>query len=150
MPLKGQPGYFEWKASAMPAGPSGQHGSWFSVSYEAVTANTQYPDEAFKVVATLTDKEAGIAQCYNAAMCGARSDVYDDVDITKNDFLTQANSTVKTALPAYYTANGRDSEANTAFDKELDKILNNQAQPDQAWFDNTQKVVQAALDKPPA
>jgi hypothetical protein len=56
---------------------------------------------------------------------------------------------VKTALPPYYAANGRDSEAISAFDKEFDKVVNNQSQPDQAWFDNTPKLVRAALDKPP-
>lgn len=150
MPLQGQPGYFAWQAARVPPGPSGQHGSWFSTSWEAVTADSKNPDAAFKVVAALTDKTAGVDQCFNAGLCGPRPDVFSDPRVQQSAFLKLANQALNEAKPAVYVANGRDSEVYSAFSKQLDQVLNNQTQPNDAWFSATNQAVQAALDKPPA
>lgn len=150
MPLQGQPGYFAWQAALVPAGPSGQHGSWFSTSWEGVTADSKNPDAAFKVVAALTDKTAGIDQCFNAGLCGPRPDVFSDPRVQQNAFLKLANTSLNEAKPAIYVANGRDSEVYQAWAKQRDMVLNNQIPPNDAWFSATNQAVQAALDKPPS
>lgn len=147
-PLKGEPGYFEWDAIRMPKGPGSQFGSNLTASYMGVAPSTKNPDAAFKVLAWLTNKDAGVLQCFNAGMCGPRPDVLTDDRVKQSKFVQTVNSTITEAKPPRYAANGRDSEAVSAMGKEFDKLINDQAKPDQSFFDNMNKLVQDVLDKP--
>ncbi len=149
-PLKGEPGYFEWDAIRMPKGPGGQYGSNLTASYIGVASSTKNPDAAFKVLAWLTNRDASILQCFNAGMCGPRPDVLTDDRVKQSKFVQTVNSTITEAKLPRYAANGRDSEAVAALGKEFDKLINDQAKPDQPFFDNMNKLVQDVLDKPAA
>lgn len=150
MPLKGEKGYFDWAAVRMPKGPSGQRGSWLTSSSIGMTPNSKYPDEAFKVLAWVTNKDAGVLQCFNAGGCGPRPDVLEDEKVKANTYLAITNAAVAEARGPYFAANGRDSEYGGILNKEIDKLLNDQVKPDKAFFDNLTKLVQDVLDKPPA
>ena len=149
-PNKGEQGYFEWNAIAMPKGPSGQRGSHLGSSYIGLTPASKNPEAAFKVLDWVTNKEASILNCFNAGMCGPRPDIQDDVRVKQSKYLQTVNPLLAEAKAPNFAANGRDSEAGGIMTKELDKLLNKQAEPSDAFFDNMNKLVQDVLDRPPA
>lgn len=148
MPLEGEEGYFEWGAVAMPKGPSGVRGTSLAPSFIGMTPYSEHPEEAFKVLAWVTNKEAGVLECFVAAMCGARPDVREDERVKQSPLLGVVNPLVPEARQPRYAANGRDAEAFDAMAIELDKLLNDQVKPDDAFFDNMNEAVQEVLDKP--
>lgn len=149
LPGEGEEGHFKWSAIAMPAGPSGQRGSSLGASFIGLTPDSEHPAEAFDVLAWVTNKDAGVLQCFNAGMCTPRADVLEDERVKQSEYLAVANQTLESAITPRYAANGRDSEAFGALGTEFDKLINDQVKPDDAFFDNLNKLVQDVLDQPP-
>ncbi len=149
LPREGEEGYFKWSAIAMPAGPSGQRGSSLGAGFIGLTPDSEHPTEAFDVLAWVTNKEAGVLQCFNAGMCTPRADVLEDERVKQSEYLTIVNQTIAGAITPRYAANGRDSEAFGALGTEFDKLINDQVKPDDEFFDNLNKLVQDVLDQPP-
>lgn len=150
LPLEGEEGYFKWGATLMPAGPSGQRGSSLDVSFIGMNPESKNPEAALKLLGWVTNKDAGVLQCFNAGQCTPRPDVLADGRVSASRYLSVVNPSIENAKPPRHAANGRDTEAISAMGTELDKLLNDQVKPDDDFFENMNKAVQDVLDQPPS
>ena len=145
----------EWWVTNLPYGPANVIGSHAEVDCVCVSTASKHKEEAFKLISTFVDKEAGVLLGLNFGCAGARPDQYDDDRLrgtyfSKNDaeLFKIYNRINAEAGPFYYPANLRGQEAFQIYDQGLASLWLGKAQPTDAYFDDINKQLQAVLDKP--
>ncbi len=148
--LKKTAGKFEMDAVLLPVGDKGRQGTCYSGNQWMINARTKHMSEAYKLLTMLTSKEAGVYLATNVAVQpNGRKAAWTDPAVNKiNRMFGVAASLIEAGVEPFPMPNNtRFSEANTAFQAEVEQIW----EGTKTWNEQApliQKRLQEILDQP--
>lgn len=138
-----------WGVVAMPKGPAGSKGM-FEFDPVSVTKFSKAPQAIFQYVAVLTSKVAGIDIAKRGSVPGARKDVWDDPELTKDPNHVVFAKIMPDVPPLLMPANFRAVEFADAMKKGMDPLLIGKETDAQKVITDLAPSLQNILDKPVA
>lgn len=139
---------FEWMVVPNAVGPGGVGGSDFEVDAYCVTTTTQHPDESFKWVEYLCNRDSGVKLGIIGGTIGGRPDVYGAEELLQFPFRRVFKEVMDNAQDSRITANWRQGEAESAFSQLMQPLWAGEEEPTQAFIDSVTEQIQDILDKP--
>lgn len=140
---------FKMNMSLIPKGPTGIRGTMAHVDTIAAYAKTKQPDDAFKLIEFLTNKESGVQNALANSFFGARPDVWADPR-PKQKFGTMVDTwqsaTINT-MPLDEPYNFRLTQLNTAMTNTLAPLWNAETTVS-AITPKLEQAMNAVLDLP--
>lgn len=140
---------FNWTTTSMPAGPTGQHGSFRGIDCLVMNSQTEHPEATFEWFRWLTTVEAGIAQLAAGVPPSARVATWDEPEMADNPHLQVTRQWLEETGPVTFPANARVSEFQTAMNQNFQALMLSADDPEGA-IQQLDEAVQAVLDQQPA
>ncbi len=144
---------FEVKNVIMPPGPGGKLGSQAIVDHIVMSAKTQKAKESWELMKVLCGKDVGVRLGAGAGgqvsgTSGGRLDVLNDPQLLKNPLHPIFLDLLSQVQVLRLAHNFRDLEVAQALHQMTGPLWLGERQPDDAFFEELNKAVQAVLDKP--
>jgi ABC-type glycerol-3-phosphate transport system substrate-binding protein len=148
--LKKTEGKFEMDAVLLPVGDKGRQGTCYSGNQWMLNSKTKHMPEAYKLLNMLTSKDAGVYLATNTAVQpNGRKAAWNDPDVNKiNKMFGVAVGLIEAGVEPFPMPNNtRFSEANSAFQAEIDQVWAGT----KTWDEQApiiQKKLQEIIDQP--
>jgi multiple sugar transport system substrate-binding protein len=144
---------FEVKNVMLPPGPGGKLGTQAIVDHIVMSAKTQKAPESWELMKLLCGKEVGVRLGAGAGgqvsgTSGGRLDVLNDPQLMANPLHPIFLDLLSQVQVLRLAHNFRDLEVAQALHQTSAPLWLGERQPDDAFFDELNKAVQAVLDKP--
>ena len=148
--IKAIDGKFEIDAVPLPVGSMGRQGTCYSGNMHMISSQSKHPDAAWELLKMFTSGEAGVLMVLEAKLQpNGHKSAWTNPEVNKvNRMFGITDSLLSKGIePFPMPKNVRFSEANKAFEAEVDQIWEGQV----SWKDHVSVVeakVQAVLDLP--
>jgi ABC-type glycerol-3-phosphate transport system substrate-binding protein len=148
--LKKTEGKFEMDAVLLPVGDKGRQGTCYSGNQWMLNSKTKHMPEAYKLLNMLTSKDAGVYLATNTAVQpNGRKAAWNDPEVNKiNKMFGVAVGLIEAGVEPFPMPNNtRFSEANSAFQAEIDQVWAGT----KTWDEQApiiQKKLQEIIDQP--
>jgi len=148
--LKKTEGKFEMDAVLLPVGDKGRQGTCYSGNQWMLNSKTKHMSEAYKLLNMLTSKDAGVYLATNTAVQpNGRKAAWNDPEVNKiNKMFGVAVGLIEAGVEPFPMPNNtRFSEANSAFQAEIDQVWAGT----KTWDEQApiiQKKLQEIIDQP--
>jgi multiple sugar transport system substrate-binding protein len=143
-----RPWPINWGVQVSPKGASGSPGAELQTDCNPIAKQTKAPDAAWAFHRFLSGQEIGLQLAQNALLPGARPDVWNHPDLTKDDTHRPFIAAMQTAPPIARAANGRLNDLLKEVDAALLPVWKGDVGVS-AGLADVQRRAQIVLDKPP-
>jgi ABC-type glycerol-3-phosphate transport system substrate-binding protein len=132
-----------------PAGANTNNGSAWECDVWTMASTTPYPEQAWKLMVHLTDKDSGLALARIYGSLNGRPDVWHAPDVLDSDPIRKVLlDAMESAQPWTTTANTRFVEYEAKMTELLNPVWSGQQAPTQSYLEECDRQLQQVLDLP--